>query len=262
MSARVRVGDTYTSTFSVNNGLRQGCSSAHVLFNLYFLLVMEKWQEHMAQEGDSGLIVYNNINGNLFNRPRSKHSTNSVLDLEFADDAVLFSLTWQKAQSALQSFVAVAASFGLTVSLIKTKYMSCGHGLSENDQRPLVVGSNSVDHVPSFVYLGSLLTPDGRTSQEIDRRIANASHAFGALRHVLCDAGLTLKTKRLVYSACVISVLLYGAECWPILRRDEIRLDSFHHRCLRAMLRALGPTAGAFYQFGHAQAMGRCWAAI
>ena len=41
----------------------------------------------------------------------------------------------------------------------------------------------------------------------------------------------------MVYQACVVSVLLYGAECWPLLKADEERLDAFHHRCLRAILR-------------------------
>ena len=29
---------------------------------------------------------------------------------------------------------------------------------------------------------------------------------------------------------------MYGAECWAILRRDETRLDRFHHKCLRSIL--------------------------
>ena len=41
----------------------------------------------------------------------------------------------------------------------------------------------------------------------------------------------------MLYVACVQSVLLYGAECWPVLKRDEQRLAAFHHKCLRAILR-------------------------
>ena len=39
-----------------------------------------------------------------------------------------------------------------------------------------------------------------------------------------------------VYQACVLSILLYGAECWTPLRKDLKRLDSFHHRCIRSIL--------------------------
>ena len=40
----------------------------------------------------------------------------------------------------------------------------------------------------------------------------------------------------MIYDACVLSVLLYGSESWPVLRRDEDRLDRFHHQCIRAIL--------------------------
>ena len=71
---------------------------------------------------------------------------------------------------------------------------------------------------------------------DIDRRFASAAQVFGVLQCVFHDRNLSLQTKRLVYSACVLSTLLYGSECWAILRRDEIRLDAFHHQCLRAIL--------------------------
>ena len=46
---------------------------------------------------------------------------------------------------------------------------------------------------------------------EIEKRLASASKAFGALRQaVFRDAHLSLNTKRQVYRACVLSVLMYG----------------------------------------------------
>ena len=72
---------------------------------------------------------------------------------------------------------------------------------------------------------------------DIDRRIANASKAFGALRRaVFKDRHLSLRTKRRVYQTCVLPVLLYGSECWMPLRRHLAQLNTFHHRCIRAVL--------------------------
>lgn len=60
---------------------------------------------------------------------------------------------------------------------------------------------------------------------------------FGALRQaVVKDHGLTTKTKHLVYQACVLPVLLYGTECWTPLCKHLKLLDSFHHRCIWAVL--------------------------
>ena len=133
-------------------------------------------------------------------------------------------------------FASVAASFGLCVNFTKTKLMGCGVGLSDVDRQRLSIGSHTVGYVDSFVYLGSLLSSDTRVSADIDRRLASASRASGALQCVFRDGNLSVRTKRLVYSACVMSTLLYGAECWATLRRDENRLDAFHHRCLRSIL--------------------------
>ena len=47
---------------------------------------------------------------------------------------------------------------------------------------------------------------------------------------------LSLVTKKVVYQAVVLGVLLYAAETWPAKQRDIRRLEGFHHRCLRSIL--------------------------
>ena len=171
MSARVRVGSSCTTPFAVRNGLRQGCSIAPVLFNLYFSLVMEKWREQRAHVNPGSAVLFRyNINGNLFNQARSKYTLGSVADLEFADDAVLAVLSRQSAQAALSVFHSVAASFGLTVNFTKTKFMGCGNGLSEADLQPLVVAGHAVESVKCFTYLGTSVSPDARAGPEVDRQ--------------------------------------------------------------------------------------------
>ena len=39
------------------------------------------------------------------------------------------------------------------------------------------------------------------------------------------------------YNACVLSTLLYAAECWTLTETDESRLDAFDMRCQRKILR-------------------------
>ena len=237
MSAQVRVGGGHIQRIPVNNGLRQGCSMAPVLFNLFFGLVLEKWSAEMAKtHPNHGVTFRFNINGNLYNRPRTSHQSSSAPDLEFADDAVLMTPTHSLAQVALTTFASVATSFGLNVNFTKTKVMGCGVGLSNEDRQPISIGCHTVAYVDSFVYLGSLLSSDARISAEVDRRLANASRAFGALHCVFRNQSLSVRTKRLVYSACVLSTLLYGAECWATLQQDENRLDAFHHQCIRSIL--------------------------
>ena len=79
---------------------------------------------------------------------------------------------------------------------------------------------------------------NGRLHAEVDRRIANASRAFGSLHKAdFNDDNLTLTVKRKVYNSCVLSILLYESESWTLLRSHLKRLDGFHRKCIRTVLR-------------------------
>jgi len=88
-----------------------------------------------------------------------------------------------------------------------------------------------------FTYLGSHMTSDGELDREIEKRIAAASRALGALCHaVFWNRTLSVLTKRLLYQACVLSVLLYGGECWTPYKRHLVCLDRFQNQCVRTIL--------------------------
>ena len=69
---------------------------------------------------------------------------------------------------------------------------------------------------------------------DVEDRVASVSHAFGALcRPVFHDGGLSLRTKRMVYRAAVLGVLLYGAETWASKRGTIQKVETFDSRCLK-----------------------------
>ena len=47
--------------------------------------------------------------------------------------------------------------------------------------------------------------------------------------------GRVLRTKKAVYLAIVVNILLYGAECWCLTEELLDRLRVFHNQCVRAM---------------------------
>ena len=86
-------------------------------------------------------------------------------------------------------------------------------------------------------YLCFQIPSDGALDTEVEKHVAAASRAFGALRQAIFqDRTLSITTKRLVYQASVLSVLLYGGECWTPYKRYLVRLNRFHHRCIRTIL--------------------------
>ena len=71
--------------------------------------------------------------------------------------------------------------------------------------------SGTIELVEDFTYLGSKITEDGEVRKEVATRIGKASRAFGCLqKSIFQNHRLAVRTKREVYRATVLSVLLYG----------------------------------------------------
>ena len=67
--------------------------------------------------------------------------------------------------------------------------------------------------------------------------ISKVARAFGCLqKSIFQNRHLSVETKRKVYKAAVLSVLLYGAETWTIKAGSVRRLSGFHNRCIRTIM--------------------------
>jgi len=72
---------------------------------------------------------------------------------------------------------------------------------------------------------------------DVENRIQNASCAFGCLRKPLfSNPAISKPTKRAVYKALVLSILLYGTETWCLTETLVVLLRVFHNRCIRVNL--------------------------
>ena len=235
--ATIQLGGTLLGPITANNGLRQGCCMAPVLFNLYACLFVEHWTERVADTAGVGVNVKYKYDLKLFRRYTCNADEARFTDLQFADDAALLATTRAGAEGALYMYIDIAADFGLSVNVSKTKLMVTGRKATADDRVPIPVGDDRIESVNEFQYLGSVIASSGRMLPNIDQRIAKASRACGALhKSVFNSRDLRVETKCMVYQACVLSVLLYGSECWTPLRKDLKKLDSFNHRCIRTIL--------------------------
>ena len=125
----------------------------------------------------------------------------------------------------------------MTISVRKTKLLVAGSNITQADLDTIRIGESTVETVSSFCYLGSVVDCHGSMNAELTARVARAAAVFGVLRRsVFCDSLLSLQTKRMVYQAVMLGVLLYAVETWPIKQRDVHSLEVFHYRCLRTIL--------------------------
>eukprot|EP00117_Sycon_ciliatum_P033834 scpid60765/ scgid25947/ len=207
-------------------------------FNIYMWAVFQLWYRAIENVPDIGLPVATNTGGKLLFRRKATDVIKKHNDCQFADDSALIATSHTGAQQVLTIFMDIAAVFGLKVNLAKTKVMPAGYGITPADRLPLLVAGNTVESVEEFRYLGSLVHTTGRSFQDIKSHIAGASRAFGVHRRsVFMDANLSIATKRVVYEACVLSLLLlYCSECWVPLQQDITALSTFHFRCIRSIL--------------------------
>ena len=88
-----------------------------------------------------------------------------------------------------------------------------------------------------FTYLGSIVRQDGCTNKDIQSKLSKVRNAFRSLNAVWKSSQYSIKTKLKLYQSCILSTLLYGAECWRMTQHDLAKLSSFYMRSLRKIQR-------------------------
>ena len=171
------VGGT-TQPVYVDNGLRQGCSLAPLLFNIFMWAMFSCWLKAIQSIDGVDHAYRYKLDGKLMFRRRSD-SPFHLTDCQFADDSVLMPSSRQAAQSALDAFASIASSFGLSINVAKTKFLVAGCGIIESDRQPLILHGSPVEYVADFRYLGSLIHCDGCSGYDVHSRSATAARAFG-----------------------------------------------------------------------------------
>ena len=236
MTAQIKLNGILLEPISVDNGLRQGCCMAPVLFNLYACFVMERWSTRV-QDPSVGVMINYKYDKKLFRRNTSNSTEMLLTDCQYADDAALLSTTRLGAMRVVTEHMKTSQDFGLSLSIPKTKVMAAGREVCSKDCSPIHTEHGDIKYVRDFTYLGSTIEASGKSDLEVDCRIAKASKTLGALRKaVFEDKNLTTLTKRKVYDACVLSTLLYSSESRSHFKKHLQELKSFHNRCLQSCL--------------------------
>ncbi|XP_062613385.1 uncharacterized protein LOC134275161 [Saccostrea cucullata] len=104
---------------------------------------------------------------------------------------------------------------------------------------PFKVNGKEPRQTDNFIYLGSIITPEGGTKEEIHSRLGKARRVFREMNNTWRSAQYSTSTKLKLYQSCVVSTLLYRSECWRITETDLGKLRSFHTTC--RMLRIFLP---------------------
>ena len=84
-----------------------------------------------------------------------------------------------------------------------------------------------------IVYLGSLLSADGRADEELSRRLGMAGARFRELTVVWGRSRISTRRRLRLFNAYVGRRVMYALHpCW-LNATERRRLDGFEARCLR-----------------------------
>lgn len=234
MHSTVVFNGATSEAFQVSSGVKQGCVLAPTLFSIFFSMLLK----YAFKDCSEGVYIHTRADGKLFNiaRLRAKTKVTEVLirELLFADDAALTSHTEDGLRQLVSHLSHACKEFGLTISLKKTNILA-----QDADSPPTIaIHGYCLEVVENFTYLGSTITNSLSIDTEVNSRIAKAAAVMARLnKRVWQNHNLTEKTKLRVYQACVLSTLLYSSETWTTYASQEKKLNSFHLRCLRRILR-------------------------
>ena len=117
MRDRVRIEGITVEEIQVQNGLRQGCCMAPVLFNLHTCLAVERWLERVKDVEGVGMTMQYKLDRKLFRRYTRSASERRVTEYQFADDDALLASTRPAAEKAALMYQQTSRDFGVSPKL-------------------------------------------------------------------------------------------------------------------------------------------------
>ena len=128
--------------------------------------------------------------------------TESIGDIDFADDIYLFAHSHRDIQSKTEKLARNAAKVGLHVNKDKTNTMRNNCQTAD----AVKIGEQDIEDVTEFTYLGAKVTTDGNTDAEIKTWINKARGAFAALKNIWKTKMISKKTMIRSFKSNVLSV--------------------------------------------------------
>ena len=94
-----------------------------------------------------------------------------------------------------------------------------------------------LEDVQTFVYLGSKIAAKGEADVDVQARLNKALGIFNKLGPIWRSNTIRNEVKLRLYSSIVVPTAIYACETWRRTANLERKLNVFHRKCLRRILR-------------------------
>ena len=201
-----------TGSLNIKSGVKQGS----ILSPFLFVLVIDWLMTEITKDGNTCI----------------RWTLTSILeDLDYADDIGLLSSRHKDMQEKMDKLTRTAPQIGLRLNTAKMKLTRNNY---KTDDPITVINSDALEE--DFAYIGSKTTTDGDSAKYAMANIRKASQPFTMVKSISKSKQRRLKTKLRLCNSNILSVLLYGSECWKLTAKLANKLVTFQNRCRRKIL--------------------------
>ena len=124
----------------------------------------------------------------------------------------------------------------MEINIKKTKTMVAS-GKQPVPKANITVNGTLIEQVTNMVYLGHMVSDNGKSDIEIKRRIEIARNAFISMSKVLTSRDISIETRKRVVKCYIWSTILYGVETWIISHSMGKKINALEMWIYRRMLR-------------------------
>ena len=160
------------------------------------------------------------------------HVGSAVTEILYADDTLIVDHRGDSAEPYMEAIANEGNHYGLVFNWNKLEYLcvGCSPSIAQPD-------GTAIKCVTSMNYVGGLLSSDANITSELGRKIGIAMHSFSNLQRIWSHANLPIRRKLALFKSLSLSKLQYGLESVWLNQCERKRLDAFHCKCIRRILK-------------------------
>ena len=210
--SQVSVNNKLSDPFPCQMGVRQGENLSPLLFAIY----LNDFKKFLSEKFNGLAKVTNSISDEL-----NKYV--QLFCLLYADDTILLAESDVELQKALDGLYLYCNKWSLNVNIEKTKVIIFSKGKIRK-YNPFKFGSNVVDVVEDYVYLGVTFNYNGKFNKAKSRRVLLAKKASYSLKAKVKQHNLDVDVFTDLFERLVTPVLLYGSEIWGYESTEQLQI--------------------------------------
>ena len=214
----IKLGNNITDSFTLNQGVKQGCAISPLLFNIFLSDIQRRIEKPV-------------------NKPAKITSDDTLGCLIWADDIILLSQTEVGLNNMLKELKSYSEENGLIVNMKKTKVMIFNKA-GRHIRRNFYFGDLKVETTSEYKYLGFKVTPYGGIIPGLldlkDRALKGyfkMKNKMGPLfqKHPLVSIKL--------FQTLIKPILLYASDFWGVLKMPNNNpFENLHMKFCKELL--------------------------